>query len=120
MLAAAQALHLMPPAAALSTASHLGPESGSVGLSLAEYKLLADSDSESEEEPGPQAPVAPPMPAAAPALQQAKRQVHPGPVHKYNWDGVKNADAETLCKEFSHGQMHMSHILVLFWALLIK
>ena len=48
MLAAAQALHLMPMGLGAPAVSPLGTESGSIGLSLEAYKLLAASDSESE------------------------------------------------------------------------
>ena len=106
MLAAAVALHFPLPAAAPPASTHyLGPASGSVGLSLEEYKLLAGSDSEEEAEAGPEAPVAQPAPAAPAPLQQAKASVDPGPVYKYKWPMLQQAKVETLCKDFTHGKI---------------
>ena len=98
MLAAAQALRLMPQTPATVP---LGPASGSIGLSREEYKLLADSDSESEEEPEPpEGSANPPASEAAPLLQRAKESHDPGPVFKYAArDKLRDTAPETLGKE---------------------
>ena len=99
LMAAAQALHLDMPSMPVGISAAAGLESGTLGLSLADIKLLADSDSESEAEGellGPGA--APPAQAPVP-LQRPKSQLDPGPVHKYGWEALQRLDSETLCKE---------------------
>ena len=72
MLAAAQALHLMPMDVGIPPASLMGPASGSFGVSREQFKLLAESDSDSDAELEALCSAAPPAVAAPPPLQQEK------------------------------------------------